>query len=51
MIKKKKRKLKKQLKTYEKIKLNIKKLNVGELVFFLIYYTCIYTNCIKYYRL
>ena len=33
MIKKEK-KLKKQLETYEKIKLNIKKLNIGELVFF-----------------
>ena len=48
---KKRRKLKNNLKHTKKTKLNIKKLNVGELVFFLIYYTCIYTNCIKYYRL
>ena len=41
MIKKEK-KLKKQLETYEKIKLNIKKLNIGELVFFNLLYLYLY---------
>ena len=42
MIKKEKKIKKKQLETYEKIKLNIKKLNVWELVFFNLLYLYLY---------